>query len=143
MADLTVALMADHTVALMADHTVALMVDHTAGRMADLTVDRMVALADHTVGRITAIGSADGRAGFMAIATSGIACGIAGIRSATTVRAGTFAALTGSRRNTLAGGASPLAPLSRPNKYLPDGLWGTTLSDNPQLQQMALGTVKE
>jgi hypothetical protein len=78
----------------------------TVGLMADLTA----APADLMVDRIMAIGLAAGPAGFMAIATSGIACGIAGIQSATTVRAGTFAAQTGNRRNELASGALPLAP---------------------------------
>lgn len=77
------------------------MADRTVG----LTAARMVALtADPTVGpilfmaRITDIGLLAGRAGFMVIATSGVACGIAGIRSATKVPVGTFAALTGNRR---------------------------------------------
>jgi hypothetical protein len=106
----------------------------TVGLMADPMVDLTAAPADLMVDRIMAIGSAVGPAGFMAIATSGIACGIAGIQSATTVRAGTFAAQTGNRRNELASGALPLAPLSRPNKYA---------GDNPYLQQRVLRILKE
>lgn len=81
----------------------------SGGRMADLTfmADRTAA---HTlVARITAIGSSAGRAGFMATAISGEACGIAGIRTATTARAGTFAALTGNQRSGSASGVLPLA----------------------------------
>jgi hypothetical protein len=82
----------------MADRTEDPMVDRTVDRTAHLTADRTAQpMADLTL--IMAIGSAAGRAGFMAIATSGIASGIAGIRTATTGRAGTFAALTGSQRD--------------------------------------------
>jgi hypothetical protein len=95
--DRTAGLMAALTVALAALTVAlaALMVDLTEDRMVDRTAARMVDLT-LVVAHITAIGSGAGQAGFMATATSGIACGIAGIRSATTVRAGTFAAPTGS-----------------------------------------------
>jgi hypothetical protein len=84
----------------MADRTEDPTVDPTLGRTAHLMADRTAhPMVHRTPALIMVIGSAAGRAGFMAIATSGIASGIAGIRTATTGRAGTFAALTGSQRH--------------------------------------------
>jgi hypothetical protein len=101
--------MADRT----GDHTVV--ADLTAHPIVCLTADRMAAvylmahrMVELTAVLIMAIGSAAGRAGFMAIATFGIASGIVGIRTATTDRVGTFAAPTGSQRDELTSG--PVEP---------------------------------
>jgi len=87
--------MADRTEGPMADPTLDPTAHPTLDHTAHPTVDHT---AHPTPALIMAIGSAAGRAGFMANATSGIASGIAGIRTDTTGRAGTFVALTGSWR---------------------------------------------
>jgi hypothetical protein len=99
-ADLTAHPMVDLTSHPMVDLTSHPMVGREAAT--DLTAHLMVGLPAVL---IMAIGSAADRAGSTVIATSGIASGIAGIQTATTGRAGTFAALTGSQRDEVASGA--------------------------------------
>jgi hypothetical protein len=97
--------MADRTgdPTVVTHRTAAPMVDRTED---PIWYDRMAhPMVDLAAVHIVAIGSAAGPAGSMDIATSGIASGIAGIRTATTVQAGTFAELTGSHRDELASGA--------------------------------------
>jgi hypothetical protein len=86
------------TVVVMGEATVVVMGEVTLAGDRMLTPHPMLEL---TVVHTMAISSAAGQGGFTANVTSGMPSGIAGIRTVTTGRAGTFAALTGSQRANL------------------------------------------